>query len=372
MEILAAVTPMLLATLFAFARRRTGVSALRLIVTAMARPLVPRLAIFIAAGRTPDLDQFGNGSSFRCRRRRRSVCVHCKGVGYACVVSYGGIRYSSVGCGNSIRRSGINGRLGFGLRGSGRSRLRCNRSFSICCHRHRLVRSSGGRFSRLGNIATRFADVGLQLRRAGHVVVRSEDAWRLRRIRCFGRLFNRGFQCRHRCRRQRRTAIHAIAERTQDRCKVFASRPGERRHRLRDDERTAIERAGRFRQGRAFAPRQRRPDQIGKTFEDIDPHGAFAREAIAQHPIGIAIQRLVGGERGAAGAGEMLRAGRARRDRRCRASATTAARRARVPQASAMPADRCDRRRTARHTCARSRENSDRGPSSPRRSSAAR
>ena len=116
------------------------------------------------------------------------------------------------------------------------------------------------------------------------------------------------FDSRYRLRRQRRTALHAIAKRPQDRGKVFAGRTGQRGHCLRHHEAATIERASGFFTRRGLAPRQRRTNEIGEPFQNIDANRALATLAIAQHAIGVAGERLVDRERGAAAARQMLRA----------------------------------------------------------------
>ena len=121
-----------------------------------------------------------------------------------------------------------------------------------------------------------------------------------------------GLRCsrfnRRRLRRRRRAALHAIAERAQDRGEILAGRTRERRHRLRHHEAAAIERAGGLFARRGLAPRQRRTNEIGEPLQNIDPHRALAALPIAQHAIGVAVERLVDGKRGAAAARQMLRA----------------------------------------------------------------
>ena len=116
-----------------------------------------------------------------------------------------------------------------------------------------------------------------------------------------------GSRCGHRLRRldRLRPPLHAIAERAQDRGEVLAGRAGERGHGVDHGEAAAVERAGRLRPRRAFAPGQRRADQIGKPLEDIDAHGALAAHPIAGGAIKRGVDVLIDRDRGAAAAGKM-------------------------------------------------------------------
>ena len=187
-----------------------------------------------------------------------------------------------MGCG-SVRRGNLQRRLGrHGIRrGSDiRSHIRCG---------------SGGR------AVIRRAGIGGLRRRRG---IRGRS-FRGRSFRGYGVGHGSRLDRRH---RRRRAAVHAIAQGAQDRGEVLAGRAGQRGHRLGDDEAAAVERAGRLLAGTAVAPGQRRPDQIGKALEDIDAHRALAALAIAQHAIGIPVERLVDGEGRPPAARQLLRA----------------------------------------------------------------
>ena len=176
---------------------------------------------------------------------------------------------------------------------------------------------------------------------------------------------------RRRLRRQWRAAVHAVAERAQDRGKIFAGRSRQRGHRLRHHKTAAIERAGGLFAGRGLAPGQRGADQIGEPLQDVDAHRALAALAVAEHAIGVARQRLVDRKRGAARSSPDAARPTAPTCRHCPASRPTAATPASAPRASAAAGNRCDRRRTARRICATSRARPGRDPSSRRKSSRA-
>ena len=195
-------------------------------------------------------------------------------------------------------------------------RLRQRRERNVGKQRHRRSRA---------------VDVGLRYVSSRHVLgggggrgggvnyIRcSERTLRTGRIKC-GRRISRDRRISLRCvnsgsfgcsghRRRRGTQLHAIAERAQDRGKILTGRSGQRRHRLRDDKSATIECAGGLLTGHPFAPRQRRTDQIGEPLQDIDTYGALTALAIAERPIGVAIELLIDRKRGAAAAGQMLRA----------------------------------------------------------------
>src|SRR6516164_4286922 len=282
--------------------RLLAVLASRLL--AMAVTIVPRTALIHAATGPPHLDQ-----------RRLS-----------------GNRGRGFGCG--LDRS----------HGFGRQRLADRRELGWCFARR--VRSGFNRRARFGErsrLAFAFrrglfarswhkGNVGQQRgRRRGvagqrllrHLLRRCYQRFR----RDSGALFDRRFYRRAGCpfrrrrlgrnrlrdharlRRQRRPALHAIAERAQDRGEILARRTRERRHRLRHNKRAAVERAGRLFAGRGFAPGKCRANLISKPLENIDAHTALAALPVAEHAIGVARQGLVDGERGAAGACQMLHAG---------------------------------------------------------------
>ena len=99
--------------------------------------------------------------------------------------------------------------------------------------------------------------------------------------------------------------LHAVAERTQDRRKVFARGAGQRRHAVDDGKAAAGNRARRLRSRSTFAPRQRGADQIGQALQNIDAHRALAADPIAGGAVERRVDLAIDRDRGAAGAGEM-------------------------------------------------------------------
>ncbi|MDU6134522.1 helicase-related protein, partial [Bradyrhizobium sp.] len=113
-------------------------------------------------------------------------------------------------------------------------------------------------------------------------------------------------------RRKRRALFHAVAEGAQNRGEILAGRPGERGHRLGHDEAAAVEGPRWLLARRILTPGQRGTNQIGEALENVDTDSALAGLLVAEHPIGIARQRLVDRERRAARARQMLCAGQRR------------------------------------------------------------
>ena len=229
-------------------------AVLRLVRAAMAVAVVMRTALLRAAAGTPDFDKLrfrGNGrSGFRaCGFRRRSVA---RGRGFR---SGFGTGFSS-----SLRRCGLRGfngsRFGFGdrlrlhfdddrrcLAGGEFGRIRRQRGGRRGIAGHRLIDDLRDRFFRRAHGCF-----------GGRIHRSFRRRFRRRLYRCSFGSYRLGGRFNHRLRRQWRAALHAVAERAQDRGEVLAGRARERGHRLRHHKAAAIESAGRLLARRVLAP----------------------------------------------------------------------------------------------------------------------
>ena len=81
---------------------------------------------------------------------------------------------------------------------------------------------------------------------------------------------------------------------------------GERGHADGDRESEAIDGARGLYGRRAASPRERRTNQVGQPFEDVDAHGALAADTVAGGAIKHFRNVLVGGDRRAAAGGKLL------------------------------------------------------------------
>ena len=258
-------------------RRKGGRSDLGALWTARTARLVRTL--LEAAGRAPDFDHFRLG-----RRDGGRLNIHFFQI-------FSGRMFS--------------GRTGFLVSALGKNFRRHRRGGFYGC---RLARR---RFD-LRRLGRRFDDGRLNLGnrvgfdRGNLGGRRSAGACRIGRSR-------RGVRCRRGLRRlclhRFGLAIHAVAERAQDRGKIFAGGAGERGHRASDREAAAVEHAVGLRPRRGFAPGQRRADQVGEPLQDIDAHGTLAGDPIAGGAVQQLRRLLVDRDRRAARGGEMQQIG---------------------------------------------------------------
>ena len=120
----------------------------------------------------------------------------------------------------------------------------------------------------------------------------------------FGR---NGRRCGHRLRRldRLRPPLQPIAERAQNGGEILAGGAGERGHGVDHGEAAAADGARRLRPRRAFAPGERRADQISKPLEDIDTNRPLAAHPITGGAIKHGVDVLIHRDRGAAAAGKV-------------------------------------------------------------------
>ena len=243
--LMAAAAAMLLAwrslAAFTCGGRLRAILRAGMLAPTMAVAIMARRATFLGtATGTPDFDQLRLGRRFRrgCTIGRRSFAAGsglrrcgfaadrgvCRGLNDELILWRSFSRHLGDRLGR--RRDGFRLALDFG--GGGR-RFGSGRERDFGQQRHRRrgiagIRQFGGDFCR-----RRF---------------RRGFRGNFDRRRLGGHRFH--LRNRLRLRRQWRTAIHAIAERAQDRGKIFAGRSRQRGHRLRHDKAAAIERARGF------------------------------------------------------------------------------------------------------------------------------
>src|SRR5207244_3858253 len=215
--------------LFAFGGLRGGIAshglravAFALIAVAISVAVVPRAALFVTAAGAPDFDHRGLGGGFRCSSS-----------------GFGKGRF----CGGSF--------CGRGFAGGSLRRGRLDRRFSG----NRFRRSFGGRRFRDWLSLGRSGGLGVhRSRRRQHIVISRRRNVQFRQQCCRRRRIAGNF-LRDRFHRQRlgdhlhlldrlfgerRAAIHAVAERAEDRGKVFAGRSRKRGHRLSHHKAAAV------------------------------------------------------------------------------------------------------------------------------------